>query len=54
MIDIKEVITTLCKYLNVTIGSALMPDNFRLAKYDRDSDDIVSTACKSVSKTWRL
>lgn len=42
MLDIKEVITILCKYLNDTVDSTLTPEHFRQAKYDKDSDDVVS------------
>ena len=43
MFDIKEVITILCKYLSDTIDSPLTPEHFRLSKYDKKSDDMVST-----------
>lgn len=43
MLDIKEVISILCKYLSDTIGSTLTPEHFRLAKYNKNSEDLVST-----------
>ena len=42
MIEIKDVIAVLCEYLSETIESTLTPEHFRLAKYNKLTDDAVS------------
>ncbi|XP_058802230.1 tubulin epsilon and delta complex protein 1-like [Phymastichus coffea] len=50
MLDIKEVITLLCKYLNDTVDSTLNPEHFRLAKYDNDSDAVIDAFWTTLDK----
>ncbi|XP_003428231.1 uncharacterized protein LOC100679754 [Nasonia vitripennis] len=50
MHDIKEVITILCKYLNDTVDSTLTPEHFRLAKYDKSSEDVINSFWATLDK----
>ena len=43
MTDVKSVIALLCKHLKLSFNVNIRPEHFRLAKFDKTEDNVVST-----------
>ncbi|XP_023245336.1 uncharacterized protein LOC106646766 [Copidosoma floridanum] len=50
MIDVKEIITILCKCLHDAVDSPLTPEHFRIAKYDKTDDDVIDAFWTTLDK----